>query len=525
MGTQRTSPLWLMLVIASVLSLAGVAGCEWDEGPLPEGQVPPNPDILTPDDGTPDDTPDGPDDADVPDGPPVDDVLELPDFGDPDAPLFEEAALSPDGRYLLVQVGDPACLAVVDLQEATTESPADLCGIRWLGFAPDGGVAYLLLESGTEVAALDLDSLAITASLETAGEYTKLDVSPDGATVALSNVPTTLWTETEYEWNTDDPGMRRLATIRPAAGTVAELSTPFALRDVTFSPVDGTVLGVSSRWKNDGWPEAQVYWIEPVSGTLEDQVEFLNCADELAIQPGGIHALLSPNQCMVHPVVLPPPPEEEEWPSTPEDEWEDWEDFDDGDPVSVIDLETRTFEGNLPGFGPVAFSPDGETAVAFSRRETLMTQWNVFQQSVVGLVFIRMSDLYWSVFEYGDDEPDYFIDPSGAHLYLHDREPGEDRLVRLDLATEAMAVLEGPPTHFDGKALAPNGAAIYVIAEGELRRVPVGGTTIEPMPLPFAAGQVFARPQGDTLVVTEAENAAVHLVDPATVTVTSTIDL
>ncbi len=527
MDARRTTPLRLLLLITCALTLLGSPGCEWSEGPMPGDQTAGTPDVGTPDDGDPD-IGDGDGDVNINGDGDVNingDGLELPDFGDPAGPGFVGAVLSPDGRYLLVQVGEPACLTVADLQEGTASAPEGLCGIRWIGFAPHGAAAYILLASGTTVATLELADVAVGAEVDTLSEYTTLDVSPDGATVALSNVPTTPWTESEYEWNTADPGMRRLAVIRPATGTVAELSTPFALRDVAFSPVDGAVLGVSSRWKGDGWPEAQVYWIDPVTGTLEDQVEFLNCADELAIQPGGITALLSPNQCMVHPVVLPPPPEVEEWPSTPEEEWDDWEDWDDGDPVSVIDLETRTFEGNLPGFGPVAFSPDGGTAVAFSRRETLMTQWNVFQQRVVGLVFIRMSDLYWSVFEYGDDEPDYFVDPSGAHLYLHDREPGEDRIVRLDMATEAMAVLEGPPTHLDGRALSPDGAAIYVIAGDELRRVPVGGATIEPMPLPFTPSQVFTRPQGDALVVTEADNAKVHLVGPAEGTVLSTIDL
>ncbi|MFH1529662.1 MAG: hypothetical protein ABIK09_02885 [Pseudomonadota bacterium] len=514
MGTGWTSPLRLLVVCVWVAALAGLGGCEWGEDPAP-GDPPPD-GLIGDSDSDTDINGIGDDDGNG---------VEIPDFGDPAAPLFTDAALSPDGRFLLVQVGAEPCLTVADLQEGTADKPAGLCGIRWIGFAPDGIVAYLLLASGTTLATLQLSDLSVSAEVQTTGEYTVLDVSPDGATVALSNVPTTLWTETQYEWNTDDPGMRRLATLRPGTGTVAELSTPFALRDVAFSPVDGVILGVSSRWKNDGWPEAQVYWIDPVTGVIEDQIAFLNCADELALQPGGILALLSPNQCMVHPVVLPPPPEVEEWPSTPEEEWEDWEDWDDGDPVSVIDLETRTFEGNLPGFGPLAFSPDGETAVAFSRRETLMTQWNVFQQSFVGLVFIRMADLYWSVLEYGDDEPDYFFEPSGAHLYLHDREPGQDRIVRLDLATEAMAVLEGPPTHLDGHTLAPDGAMIYVIAGGQLRRVPVGGAAIEAMPLPFTPSQVFARPQGDALVVTEAENASVYLVDPVEGEVLSSIEL
>lgn len=508
---RRSVPL-----IVCALVMAFAAGCPpLDPSPDPDpgdGDVNSG-EIIQDGDLTPDD--------DI-----TDDEIVLPDFGDPAAPLYSDAALSPDGRYLLVQVAEgdeQPCLVVADLNEGTTAMPDGLCGLRWLGFSPHSQVAYCLRSGGDRVSALQLADLVVIEDFDTQQEYTVLDVSPDGGTVALSNVPSTVWAESQYEWNTEDEAMRRLAVIRTEPGTVAELSTAHALRDVAFSPVDGAVLGVSSRWKGDGMPEAQVYFVDPGTGALEKEITFMNCADELAIQPGGIIALLSPNQCMVHPVII-PPEEEEEWPP-PEDEWDEWEDWDDGDPVSVIDLETREFVGNLPGFGPLAFSPDGETAVAFSRRETLMSQWNIFQQALVGLVFIRMADLYWSVLEYGEDEPDYFIDPSGAHLYLHDREDNEDRIVRLDMADQAMTVLDGPPTHLDGRALTPDGGAIFVVAQDELRRVSVGGTAVDSLSLTFVPGQVFARPQGDTIVVSEADLSAVHLVDPATGSVVSSLSL
>ena len=103
METTRTSPLRLLILLVCALMLAGAAGCDWSEGPLPPDDGTPDdvtpddvtPDEVTPDDGTPDDgTPDV-----IPD--PLGDI-EIPDFGDPSAPLFTDAALSPDGRYLVL---------------------------------------------------------------------------------------------------------------------------------------------------------------------------------------------------------------------------------------------------------------------------------------------------------------------------------------------------------------------------------------------------------------------------------------
>ena len=256
-----------------------------------------------------------------------------------------------------------------------------------------------------------------------------------------------------------------------------------------------------SQWKEDGLPEAQIHFLNPVSGAVEDQVAFPNCADELRVQPGGTKAVLSPNQCFVHPILLAPPETpEDEWPD-PEEEWDDWEDWPEGDPASIIDLETRSFVGNLPGFGPVAMAPDGATAVAFSRRETLMRQWNTFQQALVGLVIIRMADLYWQVIEYGEDEPDFFFADGGATLYLHDREPGHDRVVRMGSDSLAFTPLAGPATGLDNRAVHADGEHIYAIHEGALRHIESGNEAIEEIPLPFDAVQVFTRPNGDVVVL------------------------
>ena len=81
-----------------------------------------------------------------------------------------------------------------------------------------------------------------------------------------------------------------------------------------------------------------------------------NCEAPIAVLPDASRALLSPTFC-----------EEARDSSTPDDAWTN------PDPVSIIDItpEALTFVKNLPGFGPVAMSPDGSRAVAYLDMERI----------------------------------------------------------------------------------------------------------------------------------------------------------
>jgi len=480
-----------------------------------------------------------PDDVDA--GPLPVDAEVLPDgLPSVEVPIaYADAAFSPNGRYVLrlsLDAGGQGCLSVADLDQWKVHHLDDVCNLRWIDFSPDGSVAYLLEVTGNMVTALNLDDLSLTASYETSDIYSTMDVSPGGDSLVLTNKPTTNWTESQYEWNTYNMELRHLGIVRPGDNLVHEQTFPYAIRSIAFSPVDDAVLVTMSWWKEDGLPEAQVHFMNPVTGVVENDIAFPNCADEDAVQPEGTLAILSPNQCFVHPIVLSPPPEEEwsneeegdtwtGWDDSWEDDWDEWDEFDDADPASIIDLTTREFVGNLPGFGPVQFSPDGKTAVAFSRQETMMKQWNMFQQRTVGLVIIRLEDLYWKVVEYGDDEPDYFFGLKSDRLFLHDQEGGSDRVVTMDMPTEELTVMGGAPSHFAGKTMTADGNAIYMVYEGALRRLNAGGESVSNIPLDFTAGQISARPQNDYLIVTDADSSTIHLLDLASDTVEKSLEM
>jgi hypothetical protein len=470
-----------------------------------------------------------PEDPTTPDVPATPEVPTNPDAPTTPTPEpvvpYERAELSPDGEFLLVQrsLADGFCLVVADVESGEVHTPDGVCNLRWFVFSPDGGKAYLLRESGLEVHVLDLAQMEVAAGYTVANAYSVLEAAPEGDFLVLSNKPVDEWSEAQYEWSTYDMNLRRIAVIDLSLDSVHEQFFPFAVRSTAFSPVDRALLVAMSWWKEDGLPEAQVCFMNTATGTVENTIVFPNCADEIVVQPEGELAILSPNQCFVHPVTLAPDVEPEEFPD-PEEEWDEWDGFEESDPCSVIDLVERTFVGNLPGFGPVEFSGDGQTAVAFSRQETMMKQWNMFQQKLVGLVFIRMSDLYWKVVEYGSDEPDYFFDLGSQHLYLHDTEGGQDRLVRMEADSKEMAVLTGPPATFGEKSQAPDGT-IYLAHGGKLLAIPPDGLAVTELSLPVAASQAFARPQGDSIVVFADEAGTVLLVSHPAGQVLSTLAL
>lgn len=75
---------------------------------------------------------------------------------------------------------------------------------------------------------------------------------------------------------------------------------------------------------------------------------------------------------------------------------------------------------NLPGFGPVAMSPDGSRAVGFTRRDDMISQWGYAQKEMVGLITVELPSLAWTVIEYGPKEPTYVLADQGRKILAHD---------------------------------------------------------------------------------------------------------
>jgi hypothetical protein len=501
----------------AVLLLVGAQGCDFTAAPMPP-----------PDAVSPDDFPVGPDNPDrlPPEGGPDDELSsgDLEPFVSPPVPLpvFERVAFDPAGHFALAQVAtaNGRCLAVADLDTGLVAHDGTLCGVRWVTVGT-AGRAYLLTADGHTVVELALATLAHERSFTFSSEFRVLDLSPDQDALVASNRPVSPFDLAQYEWRVTEMPLRQLGVVDLTSDTVHEHLFPFALRSVAFSPEDGAVLVGAGWWQETGLPQSRIYWMNPVSGQVEDDVAFSNCPADLQVAPGGGLLLTSPTVCFLHPVTLAPPPVQEVPTDDWEDDWQDWEDDEEweeweADPTSVIDLTTREFIGTVPGFGPVALSPDGQTAVAFSRQDALMKQWNIFQTMAHGLIVIRLADLYWKFLEHGEAQPDFAFAPgNSAEVLIHDRQGGVDRLQKLSLDDEAVGALVGPSAALEEHSFAQAGAVLYSVTGGEVRRIDLASEAIMTVATDFVARQVFARPQNDLVVVTDAAAPVLHLLSAA----------
>ena len=151
-------------------------------------------------------------------------------------------------------------------------------------------------------------------------------------------------------------------------------------------------------------------------------IKIPNCSSELTLTPDGKRAFLAPTSCAK-------------------------------DPVSVIDLVADQFVRNLPGFGPVAMSPSGDTAIAFINMNNVEehlfddpAQLPSRDQGVYHLMLINVSDLSFKTMPLGDTLPRYALTPDGQMLLIDDAYVSRDvATIRiLDVDTLTLNEVEGP---------------------------------------------------------------------------------
>ena len=73
----------------------------------------------------------------------------------------------------------------------------------------------------------------------------------------------------------------------------------------------------------------------------------------------------------------------------------------------------------------------------------------------------------------------------------------------MDKDALALAALAEAAARLERRAATPDGATVFCVYDGRLRRIDVGGEVVTNVPLDDEISQVFARPQGDWIVVLE----------------------
>ena len=347
---------------------------------------------------------------------------------------YETVVLSPDGSHLLGMApvpgpdagwDAPGMVLVVHNLETGQQTVFDsINNVERVNFSPDGQVAFLLEQGGQSVRVLHLGLMVpLSMTYHLGDTYSVLDIDPTGRFLVASNIPTTDIEEALAGFQScDAPKTPGVPFQNPCRVKVVDLEGPETItqilpgpiRDLDWSPIYEHEMVLTIRGPS-GNGAAELHFFNALEHQVTGIVELPNCADELKLQPGGALALLSPTTCSSNgvsshfvfnpgrakvPDSCPQPP-----PSAKN-----------VDPISVVNLETRTFIENLPGFGPVVISPDGSRAVGFTRQAEMQEQWGHPQLELVGLIVVDLATLEWEVVEYGDMEPAYLFANDGTLL-------------------------------------------------------------------------------------------------------------
>ncbi len=211
------------------------------------------------------------------------------------------------------------------------------------------------------------------------------------------------------------------------------------LVDVVILPDSKRALAVETHSFDGDTPTTRVSVLD--LETAERRIVSVpNCSDRIAIASEGSHALLAPTTCHK-------------------------------DPVSVIDLTVgqESFERNLPGFGPVAVSPDGTTAVAFLDRDAIElelfddpAQAPVSAVERFHLMLIDTVSLKYEFAALGDSLPRYALTPDGNVLLVDSPLKG-DATRLFDVASRTFRSIEGPEILLNNFTMSSDSGHVYAL--------------------------------------------------------------
>ncbi len=235
-------------------------------------------------------------------------------------------AVSPSGKFIVLQRNDISVIFDVGAKKYTELNVQ----LRRVTFAHASETAFANRADGT-LAAIDLARVSELWSRKL-----------DDATVSILRVGHD--DETLYVGDS-----RRMQIVDPSNGvarSVTDLGTTPTALTLLKGRKEALVVGTTA-WQN-GAPHTSVALLDLETASV-NKIDIPNCDSKVVMTPDESRAFLSPTFC------------DAEHASNPNQAWTN------PDPVSVIALGAKTiaFEKNLPGFGPVAMSPDGQKVVAY----------------------------------------------------------------------------------------------------------------------------------------------------------------
>lgn len=386
-------------------------------------------------------------------------------------------AVAPDGRYFLSNAN--GYLVVGDLEARAMRALEGLPKADLIAFWPEGSGFFLLSmptsfepDATEEVLSYDLARGEIVWREALPRFDTGLDVAPGERLV--------LW------------GFSGARVLDARSGDeVADVPSDEGLADLDVLSDGRLLITYFSTRDAARDPHTRIAMFAP-SGVALCAIDVPNCSAELVVDDAETRAFLAPTRCG-------------------------------RDPVSVVELEAEAcrFRENLPGFGPVALSPDGATVVAFMDRDAVDPDAPPLPAAVrysdvrYHLMFIDAAALTFDTLPIGDVLPRYTFTPDGRTLIVdHSLREASEGLALLDVAARVVRPVRGPVVDMDHYVLTPDSARAFVVDAG-LYALVVAEAVVQSVPLSFIPLSINITPAGDTLLLRDAHSGSVITYDVA----------
>lgn len=335
---------------------------------------------------------------------------------------FGEIAVAPVGDYVLFKRGDG--LATGDV---ATGSIGDLPVTKpsRLAFSKQRAFVYVGTEATHEVLAVDVEARSISWRAPV----------PDASTSEFR-----LMSSKDDRFVVAAQGLAVQVFDAASGKQTGSFGFDQPLVDLQILPDSRRALAVENHSWNGDLPSTRVTILDLETNSRRT-LQVPNCADRVAVSGDSKRALLAPTTCQK-------------------------------DPVSVIDLSDKAekFEKNLPGFGPVALSPDGSTAVAFLDRDNVdLSLFDDPTQAPQGnseryhLMLIDTVTMKYEFAEAGPHLPRFAVTPDGNVLLVDSGFVDKKGTRLFDVASRTFKELSGPIVTLDNFALSGDSQHAYVL--------------------------------------------------------------
>jgi len=383
---------------------------------------------------------------------------------------FGDIAVHPSGDYFLSGAGNRLLHGMIRTGETRV-----LPGIKnpqRLAFASDSGAVYVttLRNGQAYINAYDVrtDSMLWQHPVETAQGwsstgpqyYPTLKVTNDDRYLLLV-----------YEDRID-----RLDTRDGATRKTFFFHRNIVDVDLLESRAEALVT-MAHAWTDDR-VSTKVSFIDLESGN-KHTINVPNCSDEVAVTPDERFAFLAPTTCR-------------------------------RDPVSVIDLNSKRWIGNLPGFGPVAVASRGNMAIAFLDRDNIDADLfedpgQIPSSSDVRyhVMFIDTVTLEFETLAIGDTLPRYALTPAGNLVLVDSASWYEDGKLRLlTTATKKIRTVSGPDVRLDQFAITSDSLRVFLLDRG-LYDLSLWAARVQSVDLRFVPTNINITPNDEYLLLRE----------------------